>query len=237
VLGGPRWRSTSLARGAGGAVDASGRAGGRAPAHARQSALTRDLAGRHGGHQPSPGGGARGGQVGAAGRPFAQRARALVARRAALALGGDSGERRQGHREPDIAHHRRGGGSGARRAARATHRRAFRSELRGRGRRWTAGRAWWRHAQDVQHAECVQRELSLGRLRVYTSSDPMGVQVAGRAQERDRESRWVRATASVSGKMRGLLDHARPFGDRAAGVAKGGAPVLPPGSPASGTWS
>jgi glycerol-3-phosphate dehydrogenase (NAD(P)+) len=34
-------------------------------------------------------------------------------------------------------------------------------------------------AQDVQHAECVQRQLSLGRLRVYTSSDPMGVQVAG----------------------------------------------------------
>ena len=34
-------------------------------------------------------------------------------------------------------------------------------------------------AGDVQLAERVQRELSLGRLRVYTSSDPMGVQVAG----------------------------------------------------------
>jgi glycerol-3-phosphate dehydrogenase (NAD(P)+) len=34
-------------------------------------------------------------------------------------------------------------------------------------------------ADDIQLAERVQRELSLGRLRVYTSSDPMGVQVAG----------------------------------------------------------
>jgi len=34
-------------------------------------------------------------------------------------------------------------------------------------------------AGDVRLAERVQRELSLGRLRVYTSSDPMGVQVAG----------------------------------------------------------
>lgn len=34
-------------------------------------------------------------------------------------------------------------------------------------------------AEDIQFAERVQRELSLGRLRVYTSSDPMGVQVAG----------------------------------------------------------
>ncbi|HEU4579373.1 MAG TPA: NAD(P)H-dependent glycerol-3-phosphate dehydrogenase [Polyangiaceae bacterium] len=32
---------------------------------------------------------------------------------------------------------------------------------------------------DIQIAERVQRELSLGRLRVYTSTDPMGVQVAG----------------------------------------------------------
>jgi glycerol-3-phosphate dehydrogenase (NAD(P)+) len=34
-------------------------------------------------------------------------------------------------------------------------------------------------AEQVELAERVQRELSLGRLRVYTSSDPMGVQVAG----------------------------------------------------------
>jgi glycerol-3-phosphate dehydrogenase (NAD(P)+) len=34
-------------------------------------------------------------------------------------------------------------------------------------------------AEDIRLAEGVQRELSLGRLRVYTSSDPMGVQVAG----------------------------------------------------------
>src|SRR5262245_46834784 len=34
-------------------------------------------------------------------------------------------------------------------------------------------------AEDVRLAERVQRELSLGRLRVYTSTDPMGVQVAG----------------------------------------------------------
>jgi glycerol-3-phosphate dehydrogenase (NAD(P)+) len=34
-------------------------------------------------------------------------------------------------------------------------------------------------AEDVMLAERVQRELSIGRLRVYTSTDPMGVQVAG----------------------------------------------------------
>jgi len=34
-------------------------------------------------------------------------------------------------------------------------------------------------AEDAELAERVQRELSLGRLRVYTSNDPVGVQVAG----------------------------------------------------------
>jgi glycerol-3-phosphate dehydrogenase (NAD(P)+) len=34
-------------------------------------------------------------------------------------------------------------------------------------------------AEDALLAERVQREFSLGRLRVYTSSDPVGVQVAG----------------------------------------------------------
>ncbi len=34
-------------------------------------------------------------------------------------------------------------------------------------------------AADLELAESVQRQLSLGRLRVYTSTDPAGVQVAG----------------------------------------------------------
>lgn len=34
-------------------------------------------------------------------------------------------------------------------------------------------------AEDSQLAEAVQRQMSLGRLRVYTSTDPAGVQVAG----------------------------------------------------------
>src|SRR4051794_32254758 len=79
-------------------------------------------------------------------------------------------------------------------------------------------------ADDIQLAERVQRELSLGRLRVYTSLDPMGVQVAGALKNviaiavgaSDGLGFGQNARAALI--TRGLSEIAR------LGVAKGGRP-------------